>query len=126
MIIGIGVDVIEVDRIRRVIERQGNAFLRHVFTDSETSHAPDSATAAAAYYAGRWSAKEAVAKTLGTGIGEACAWRDIEIVRWPSGQPSVQLSGAAAKTAAKLGIKRIHLTISHEKRLACASAVAEK
>ncbi|MFO7821802.1 MAG: holo-ACP synthase [Lentisphaeria bacterium] len=125
MIIGLGIDVIEVERIDSVIRRQGQQFLRHVFTDSERARAPESEAAAASYYAGRWSAKEAVAKTFGTGIGAACGWKDIEIVRWPSGQPSVQLSGAASETAAKLGIRRIHLTISHEKRLACASAVAE-
>lgn len=125
MIVGIGVDVIEVERIERVLRRQGDAFLRHVFTEAEQSKAPENTTAAASYYAGRWSAKEAVAKALGTGIGEACGWRDIDIIRWPSGQPAVTLSGAAAKTAESRGIKKIHLTISHEKRLACASAVAE-
>lgn len=125
MIVGIGVDVIEVERIERVLGRQGDAFLRHVFTAAEQLKVPENTAAAASYYAGRWSAKEAVAKALGTGIGEACGWRDIDIIRWPSGQPSVTLSGAAAKTAESRGIKKIHLTISHEKRIACASAVAE-
>jgi holo-[acyl-carrier protein] synthase len=125
MIIGLGIDVIEVSRIRQVIERHDVNFLRHVFTAAEQAGAPESQVAAAAYYAGRWSAKEAVAKALGTGIGKDCAWTDIEVVRWPSGQPGVQLSGAAASTAEKRGIANIHLTISHEKQLACAAAVAE-
>lgn len=125
MIVGLGVDVIEVERIGEVIRRHGQAFLKHVFTTSEQSRAPASEEAAAAYYAGRWSAKEAVAKALGTGIGADCGWRDIEIIRWPSGQPVVELTGRGAKTAEIAGISRIHLSISHERNLACASAVAE-
>jgi len=125
MIVGMGIDVIEVERIREVLERHGESFLNHVFCKAEQAGAPAAAAAAAAYYAGRWSAKEAVAKALGTGIGRHCAWTDIRIVRWPSGQPAVELSGEGAESARRLGIRRIHLTISHEKRLACAAAVAE-
>lgn len=125
MIIGIGTDVIEVSRIDNVLERHGRNFRRHVFTEAEQEGAPASRRAAASYYAGRWSAKEAVAKALGTGIGAECAWRDIHIVRWPSGQPGVELSGAAALTARRLGVAKVHLTISHEKTLVCATAVAE-
>ncbi len=125
MILGLGVDVIEVKRIRAVIDRHGEAFLRHVFTPTEQASAPAGAEAAAAYYAGRWSAKEAVAKVLGTGIGAECGWTDIEIVRWPSGRPGVELRGTGAATAARLGIRHIHLSISHERQLACASAVGE-
>jgi len=125
VIVGIGVDVIEVERIRDVIARHERNFLRHVFTADEQAGSPESAVAEAAYYAGRWSAKEAVAKALGTGIGRQCLWTDIHIVRWPSGQPAVELDGAGAETASRLGIARIHLTISHERNLACACAVAE-
>ncbi|MCF7854448.1 MAG: holo-ACP synthase [Candidatus Pacebacteria bacterium] len=126
MIAGIGIDVIEVSRIRDVLARYGDGFLGHVFTDVEREGAPQALSAAASYYAGRWSAKEAVAKALGTGIGGECGWKDIEIVRWPSGQPVVELSGAGKRTAERLGIHHVHLTISHEKMLACASAVAER
>lgn len=125
MILGLGVDVIEVARIRQVIERHGEAFLKHVFTAGERRRAPENPEAAAAYYAGRWSAKECVAKVLGTGIGAECGWHDIEIVRCPSGRPGVELAGAGAATAKRLGIARIHLSISHERNLACASAVGE-
>lgn len=126
MILGLGVDVIEIERIGNVIRRHGGAFLNHVFTESEQADAPEHAEAAAAYYAGRWSAKEAVAKVLGTGIGEHCAWKDIHISRHASGRPSVALTGAAATTAADLGVKYLHISISHERKLACASAVGEK
>lgn len=126
MILGLGVDVIEIERIGKVINRHGGSFLKHVFTDEERAAAPDNADAAAAYYAGRWSAKEAVAKVLGTGIGEHCAWKDIEITRHPSGRPLVTLTGTGADTAAGLGIEHLHISISHERKLACASAVGEK
>jgi len=125
MIIGLGVDVIEVTRIADVIGRHGVHFLRHVFTADEQAGAPESHVAAAAYYAGRWCAKEAVAKALGTGIGTECTWHDIEIVRWPSGQPAVRLHGAGARTAERLGVCHVHVSISHERNLACASVVAE-
>jgi holo-[acyl-carrier protein] synthase len=125
MITGIGVDVLEVKRMQRTIARYADQFLGHVFTDAERSEAPSGA-GMASYYAGRWAAKEAVAKALGSGIGNRCGWTDIRVLRGPDGQPQVTLSGAAAATAAALGVSRIHLSISHERRLACASAVAEK
>lgn len=125
MIIGLGIDVMEVSRIREVIERHGENFARHVFTEGERAAAPDNLAAASAYYAGRWSAKEAVAKALATGIGGDCAWTDIEIRREDCGRPSVHLSGNGARTAERLGITSFILSISHEKNLACASVVAE-
>lgn len=125
MVLGLGIDVIEVARIGDVIRRHGRSFLKHVFTESEQAGAPVSDAGVAAYYAGRWSAKEAVAKALGTGIGSECGWCDIEIIRWPTGRPAVTLSGRAAATAAGMGIENIHITISHERTLACACAVAE-
>ena len=124
MVVGVGVDVIEVERVRSAVTRYGHHFLRHVYAPGEQRDAPDGA-GMAAYYAGRWAAKEAVAKALGTGIGKHCAWTDVRVTRDGSGRPAVQLHGAAAATAAAAGIERIHISISHERRLACASAVAE-
>lgn len=125
MILGLGVDVVEVRRIRAIMARNREAFCRHVFSPEEQCGAPENAEAAVVYYAGRWSAKEAVAKSLGTGIGPCCQWKDIEIRRCASGRPAVQLSGRAAETAASAGIAHVHVTISHERELACAAAVAE-
>ena len=125
MIVGVGVDVIEVDRLRKTLDRYGSQFLRHVFTEDEQGEAP-SGDGRAAFYAGRWAAKEAVSKALGTGIGHSCGWKDIRVSRDFHGRPAVPLSGAAAETAATLDIAHIHISISHERRLACASAVAEK
>ena len=124
MIVGIGVDVIEVERLRQTIDRYGRSFLRHVYSDAEEAEAPNG-EAKAAYYAGRWAAKEAVAKALGTGIGVSCGWKDIDVVRGVDGKPGIRLLGAGAATAARLGAARIHISISHERGLACASAVAE-
>ncbi|OGV64533.1 MAG: holo-[acyl-carrier-protein] synthase [Lentisphaerae bacterium RIFOXYB12_FULL_65_16] len=125
MIIGIGVDVLEVERMQRTIDRYGDQFLGHVFTDEERREAPTGA-GKAAYYAGRWAAKEAIAKALGTGIGRRCGWTDIRVLRGPDGQPQVTLHGVGAATASTLKVSRIHISISHERKLACASAVAEK
>jgi holo-[acyl-carrier protein] synthase len=120
---GIGVDVIEVTRMQGVLERHGPRFRDRVFTPDEQALAPESGSGA--FYAGRWAAKEAIAKTLGTGIGAECAWTDIVILRGAAGQPLVGLRGQAAATAKRLGIATIHVSISHIRDLACASAVAE-
>ena len=125
MIAGLGVDVIEVDRLRKTLERYGDHFLKHVYTHEECAEAPVG-EGRASYYAGRWAAKEAVAKALGTGIGKNCGWTDITVVRNEFGAPGIVLSGPAAQTAEQRGIKQMHVSISHEKHLACASAVAEK
>lgn len=125
MIVGIGVDVIEIQRISEIINQHGDRFLSRVFTDTEQGSAPSTLKSAVLYYAGRWSGKEAVAKALGTGLGEKCGWNDIEISSNSAGRPTVTINGKGAETAARLGVTRIHLTISHEKGLACASAVIE-
>ncbi len=126
MIVGLGVDVMEVARIQSVLERHGKNFINHVFTTAEQAWAPESLAGAAAYYAGRWSAKEAVAKALATGIGRECLWTDIEILREECGRPSVSLRGAGLLSARRLGVTRWILSISHERNLACASVVAER
>jgi holo-[acyl-carrier protein] synthase len=126
MIVGHGIDIIEVERMGRTLERFGPHFLQHVFTLGEQGLAPETEKARTIYFAGRWAAKEAVAKALKTGIGRDCAWKDLEVLRGPQGEPVLNLTGVGAQTAAKLGIDCFHLSISHEGRLACASAIAEK
>lgn len=125
MIIGIGTDILETERMRSAIQRHGERFLAHVFTPEEVAGAPAGA-ARDAYFAARWAAKEAVAKALGTGIGTDCAWTDVTVRRGPSGEPLVELSGCALATARRRGIGCIHLSISHERNLATATAVAER
>jgi holo-[acyl-carrier protein] synthase len=124
MVRGVGIDVVEVERIRQVLARHGARFLQRVMTAEELAGAPP-APDKAPYFAGRWAAKEAISKALGTGIGASCLWTDMSIRNHPSGQPYLILSGAAARTAARLHIRTFHISISHLKDIACACAVAE-
>ena len=125
MIAGIGTDVIETERMRSAITRHGDRFLTPVFTSDEIAGAP-TGPARDAYFAARWAAKEAVSKALGTGIGTECAWTDVTVRRGPAGEPLVDLSGAARCSARRRGIGRIHVSLSHERNLAVAMAVAER
>lgn len=124
MILGTGVDIIEVERVRNALDRHGDRFLEHVYSQEEQDAAP-AGLGRYAYYAARWAAKEAVSKALGTGIGEDCGWKDVVVRRDPKGRPLVVLNGAAARCAARAGISRWHLSLSHERNLACAQAIAE-
>jgi holo-[acyl-carrier protein] synthase len=113
----LGIDIIKVDRIRAAIDRFGDRFWRRVLTEGEHRYVrnrPEN-------FAGRWAAKEAVSKVLGLGV-RGVGWRDIEIVRLPTGAPSVQLSGRAATRAEQLGLGRIAVSISHEGDYAVAIA----
>jgi holo-[acyl-carrier protein] synthase len=111
MIIGLGTDIIEVPRIGEMIERHGELFLQRVFTEQEI-HYCQQRKAALQHYAGRWAAKEAVMKTLGTGFTKGVGWTDIEVISQRSGQPIIQLAGTTAEIATKLGIDEILITIS--------------
>jgi holo-[acyl-carrier protein] synthase len=113
----LGIDIIKVDRIRASIERFGERFSRRVLTTSEQRYVrmrPET-------FAGRWAAKEAVSKVLGLGV-RGIGWKDIEVERLPTGQPSVRLHGRAAARAEQLGMDRIALSISHESDYAVAIA----
>ncbi len=126
MIIGLGIDVIEIRRMQRALERHGRRFLEHVFSEEELENAPRTAAAAPAYFAGRWAAKEAAAKALGTGIGRHCGWTDIRVLRDSAGKPLIRFHGAGARTAAALGADSVHTSISHTSGLACACVVLER
>ncbi len=123
MIRGVGVDIIEIPRLERAIERWGEPFLRRVFTDVERRRA-GGRPGAAQHLAGRFAAKEAVMKALGTGW-RGLAWREIEIDADPRGNPVVRLSGRAARAASARGIAGLAVSISHTRALATALAVAE-
>jgi holo-[acyl-carrier protein] synthase len=120
---GVGIDIIEVARIRRAAVRWGDSFLSRVFTAGERRHAGASRVAAERL-AGRFAAKEAVMKALGLGWNRM-AWRDIEIEGDREGRPVVRLSGRAAQAASKLGVRSCVVSISHTRDLAVAHAVAE-
>jgi len=113
----LGIDIIKVDRIRASIERFGERFAKRVLTPSEQRYVrmrPET-------FAGRWAAKEAVSKVLGLGV-RGIGWRDIEVERLPTGQPSIRLHGRAAARAEQLGMDRIAVSITHESDYAVAIA----
>jgi holo-[acyl-carrier protein] synthase len=124
MILGTGVDIAEVARIRASIERFGDRFLHRIFTDDEIGYCERTAGRFESY-AARFAAKEAGMKALGTGWSRGVRWRDIEVVR-PKGQrPTIQFHGEAAAIAAKLGTKNIALSITHTSEQALAHVILE-
>ena len=126
MITGQGLDIVEIERITSVIERGGDAFIHRVYTEAEIRQAESRNQAKYIYYAGRWAAKEALAKALGCGIGSRCAFTDIETTNSPSGKPVMNLTGEAAKTMSKLGGKRIFISVSHEASYAICNVIIER
>ena len=114
-----GVDIIEIERVARAIERHGARFYSRFFTEREVEDSRWQAAALAA----RFAAKEAVAKALGTGIG-VVAWTEIEIIRGPQRQPELRLHGTAARLAAELGLSEWAVSLSHTHQHAVAFAVA--
>jgi holo-[acyl-carrier protein] synthase len=119
--LGIGVDLCEVDRMRAALERTPTLRAR-LFTDAEQAYC-DRRTDPTERYAARFAAKEAVLKAMGLGVG-ACKWREIEVVRADSGAPSVRLHGGAEALASERGIRGWRLTMTHTHRVAEAIAVA--
>ncbi len=125
MIVGTGVDIAEVPRIRESIERFGERFLHRVFTDGEIQYCERKKVSRFESYAARFAAKEAGMKALGTGWNHGVRWRDIEVVR-PRGQrPTIQFHGQAAVFAGKLGAKHIALSITHTREQALAHVILE-
>ncbi|MFO7311334.1 MAG: holo-ACP synthase [Bacillota bacterium] len=123
MVVGIGVDVVEVARVERALARSGARFLERVFTPAELERCMarrDRAKCLAA----RFAAKEAVMKALGCGWGPV-GWRDIEVAHGPSGEPVVRLQGAARRLAKEKGVTAIHLSLAHDGAVAVAHALAE-
>jgi holo-[acyl-carrier protein] synthase len=124
MILGTGVDIAEVPRIRKSIARFGDRFLRRIFTDGEIRYCDRKASRFESY-AARFAAKEAGMKALGTGWSHGVRWRDIEVVR-PKGQrPTIQFHGEAAAIAAKQGTKNIALSLTHTSEQALAHVILE-
>ena len=124
MIVGTGVDIAEVGRIRQSVERFGERFLHRVFTEGEITYCEGKANRFESY-AARFAAKEAAMKALGTGWNHGIRWRDVEVVR-PKGQrPTLQFHGLAAELARKLGARNIALSITHTSEQALANVILE-
>ncbi len=107
-----------------MIDRHGELFIRRVYTEHEIEYCSDK-KAATQHYAGRWAAKEAVLKALGTGWIRGISWRDVEVRHKPGGAPAIALRGGAREVFERSGIKEMHITISHCRSHAVAYAVAE-
>jgi len=121
---GLGIDAVEIDRIRRVLRRSGPAFERRLLSGAESRLLAVS-TRPEQFVAGRFAAKEAVMKVLGTGWGRGVRFRDVEVLADPDGVPLVHLSGAAAERARMLGIRQLLVSITHTRELALATAAGE-
>ena len=123
-VVGIGIDIVEVERIAEMIQRHGRRFLTRVFTAREIAYCR-SRKRATEHFAARWAAKEAAIKALRAAFEGAMSWRELEVVVGEMGEPRLKLRGTAAGLAKKQGISRLHLTISHVAPLAVACVVAE-
>lgn len=124
MIVGSGVDLIEVARIRQSIERYGERFLARIFTPGERAYVERKKNRFERY-AARFAAKEAGMKAIGTGWRLGVTWLDFEVVNLPGGRPTLRLSGKAAEFAARLHVKNVALSLTHTDAMAIAEVILE-
>lgn len=121
LLIGLGADLIEVERVRGVLERQGERFLHRVFTDEERAYCSQMAHPHK-HYAARFAAKEAVSKCFSTGIGAELGWRSVSIYHGERHQPLVRLDAMGAALLQRVGATHVHVTLSHTETMAMAVA----
>ncbi len=124
MIVGTGVDLCEVDRIKEAIERHGRRIVERVYTERESTYAERKANKYERY-AARFAAKEAGMKALGTGWRGGLGWRDLEVTNERSGRPTLTFHGKAAEIAERMGVRRVSLSITHTAAMAMAMVVLE-
>lgn len=124
-IVGHGIDLVEVARIRRMVDSYGQHFLDRCFTSSEQAYAAARPKRRAEHLAGRFAVKEAVLKVLGTGWSQGIGWTDIEVVNDLNGKPSVRLDGRCAALAKSIGVAIWHISITHTETHAMGSAIGE-
>jgi holo-[acyl-carrier protein] synthase len=124
MIVGLGLDIAEIDRIEAAIARHGAPFLERLFTPSEVAYCQRHKNRYERY-AARFAAKEAAMKALGTGWSQGVRWRDIEVTRERGGKPTLVLAGVAREIADRLGVRHIAMTITHSGNLALAQVIFE-
>ncbi len=124
MILGVGIDLVEVGRIRDSLERLGERFARRILCPAEYDYC-FSHTDPATHVAARFAAKEAVSKAFGTGIGTELGWLDIEVIRLESGSTQIRLQGAGTQLMERRSAKIIHLNLTHTAQYASAVAILE-
>ncbi|MBI5183793.1 MAG: holo-ACP synthase [Nitrospinae bacterium] len=126
MIIGTGIDIVEINRLEDIIKRYDLHFIKKIFTKSEIAYCQNKAKPSQ-HFAGRFAVKEAVLKVLGVGMGKGIRWKDIEInIDSHYGIPRVKLYNKAKERAKSMGIDNIHISISHTDNLAIAQAIGEE
>lgn len=125
MIVGTGVDLCEVDRIREAVERYGERFLKRIYTPREIAYCQSKANRYERF-AARFAAKEAGMKAIGTGWRGGVRWVDFEVVNLPSGRPTLKLDGVAKVVAEKLGVIGIHLSLTHTASMSLAHVILER
>jgi holo-[acyl-carrier protein] synthase len=124
MLLGTGIDIIEIDRIAQSIDRFGSRFLDRIFTPGEIAYCSRKKNAAESY-AARFAAKEAGAKALGTGIQHGVAWKELEVRREPGRRPTLHFSGRAGQLAERMGVRHIALSLTHSTTVAMAAVHLE-
>lgn len=125
MIYGVGIDIVQISRIEKALQRWGERFRNKVFTSGEVSYCQKKRKAAA-NYAARFAAKEAFVKALGVGMRRGIHWREIEVARGPLGKPILKVSGRAQEICQKEGIKAILVSLTHDQDYSSALVVLEK
>ena len=123
-IVGLGTDLAQIGRMQAFLEKRGQRAFDRLFTPGEQAYC-DSRGARWTHYTGRFAVKEAVMKVLGTGWRKGVRWVDIEVVRHPGEAPQCVLHGESARIAERKGMRKIHVTITHDAGLASAVAIAE-
>lgn len=124
MIVGVGIDIVELARIREMLDRHGERFLRRVLAEGEEAYCRSQADPVP-HVGGRWAAKEAAVKAFGTGFTDGIGWRDVEVVREASGQPRLRFHGRAAELIRDRGITVAHVSLAHDRSVATAIVVLE-
>jgi holo-[acyl-carrier protein] synthase len=124
MLLGTGIDIIEIDRVAASIDRFGDRFLHRIFTPVEIAYCRRKKNAAESF-AARFAAKEAGAKALGTGIQHGVTWQELEVRRQPGSRPTLHLSGRAAELAERMGVRHIALSLTHSTTIAMATVHLE-
>lgn len=124
MIIGTGIDIAEVPRIRAAIGRFGARFLARIYTEGEIRYCQSKANREERF-AARFAAKEAAMKALGTGWSHGVRWRDCEVARMPGGRPTLKFHGQAGEIAARLGVQNVSLSLTHTADQAMAQVILE-
>jgi len=122
MVLGSGVDIIEVDRVKKAVTKWGESFLKKVFTDKEIAYS-EKKRFTHQHLAARFATKEAVLKAFGGGWSRTLPWKDVEIVNDKNGKPEIKLYGEAKKIYDKKGIEKIAVSMSHTKEYAVANAI---